>query len=126
MQNIPEHHQPVDIAPLHAILFAWGRRLWTAPVATPKFVVSDVRDEGSLAQQMQNVTVQQLAMSLRMHGIEGEDDTLLSSLEAMALAGEMTFEEFATRVKNLYPRTFENLDVTLRMKIVAMIVPQAN
>lgn len=126
MQHIPDHNQPVDIAPLHAILFAWGRRLWTAPVATPKFVVSNVRDEGSLTQQMQKITVQQLATSLRMHGIEGEDDTLLSSLESMALAGEMTFEEFATRVKNLYPKTFEHLDVTLRMKIAAMIVAQAN
>lgn len=122
MQENPELNQQPGIAPLHAILFGWGRRLWGAPeAATPKLVVSQVRDEGSLTQQMQKLTAQQLATSLRMHGLE--DDTLLSQLESMALAGELSFEEFATRVKNLYPRTFESLDVTLRMKIAAMLVP---
>lgn len=124
MQNISDHQNPTEIAPLHAILFAWGRRLWTTPTPTPRLKVSHVRDEGSLTQQMQNLTVQQLATSMRMHGVE--DDVLLSSLEHMALAGEVSFEEFATRVKNLYPKTFEHLDVTLRMKIAAMIVPEGN
>lgn len=121
MQNDYEPTPQLPVTPLHEMLFSWGRRLWSAPVPSPKLVVSHVRDEGSLTTQMQKLTAQQLATSLRMHGLE--DDTLLAQLETMALAGELSFEEFATRVKNLYPRTFEDLDVSLRMKIAAMLVP---
>lgn len=122
MQETSELHQPQDIVPLHEIIFAWGRRFWSPAPSGPRYVVSQVRDEGSLTQQMQKLTVQQLATSLRMHGLE--DDVLLGQLESMALAGELSFGEFATRVKNLYPRTFEDMDVTLRMKIAAMLVPE--
>lgn len=118
---LPQHNNPST--PLHEILFSWGRRLWSAPVSTPKLVVSSVRDEGSLRQQMQKATVQQLATAMRLNGIEGEEDVMLSSLESLALANEISFVEYAGRVQNLFAKTFAKLDVTLRMKVASLALP---
>jgi hypothetical protein len=124
MQETPLPQHPNPSTPLHAILFSWSKRLWHGPNTVPKMVVSSVRDEGSLQEQMEKITVQQLATALRMNGIDGQDDAMLSSLENLALAGEISFVEYATRIQNLFARTFAKLDVTLRMKVAAMTMPQ--
>lgn len=121
---LPQHHNPST--PLHEILFSWSKRLWQGPVVTPKQVVSSVRDEGSLQHHLEKTTVQQLATAMRMNGIEGEDDVMLSSLENLALAGEISFSEYSNRVQNLFARTFARLDVTLRMKVSAMALPPSD
>ncbi len=121
---LPEHINPST--PLHEILVSWGKRLWNGPETTPRLVVSSVCDEGSLQQQMEKLTVQQLATAMRMNGIEGEEEVMLSSLESLALADEISFMEYSTRVQNLFARTFARLDVTLRMKVVSMTLPQSD
>lgn len=119
--ELPQHPNPST--PLHEILFSWGKRLWNGLQEAPRPVVSLVQDEGSLHKQMQQAIVRQLATALRMNGLEGEDEVMLSSLETLAEANEIAFEEYATRVQNLFPRHFARLDVTLRMKVAALSLP---
>ena len=122
--SLPLHTNPST--PLHAILLSWSKRFLRGPGAVPKPLVSHVRDEGSLQSRMETITVQQLATAMRMHGVEGEEDVLLSSLENLALAGEISFAEYSTRVQNLFARTFVRLDVTLRMKVASMALTHSD
>lgn len=80
--------------------------------------------DAALAEKVQALTVQQVTTSLRMQGVAGDDDTMLTSLETMALAGEIPFSDFIGRVQNLFPRAIESLDVPLRMKISALLLPR--
>ncbi len=123
MQDTPLPQHPNPSTPLHEIVVSWGKRLWNGPQLTPKPVVSLVRDEGSLQRQMQLTTARQLATALRMNGVEGEDEVMLSSLEGLVEANEIAFDEYTTRVQNLFPRHFARLDVTLRMKVAALSLP---
>lgn len=123
MQDTPLPQHPNPSTPLHEILVSWGRRVWNGPAQTPKPVVSLVRDDGSLQQQLQHAAARQLATALRMNGLEGEDSVMLSALENQLQTKEMTFEAYAARIQNLFPRHFARLDVTLRMKVAALALP---
>jgi hypothetical protein len=102
--------------PLHEVLWSLGRSLIHGKTE-PK------EPADHLHHRMQELTVQQLTTSMRMHGIKGEEETMLSSLEAMVQAGEISFEDFIGRVQNLFPKTLDALDVSLRMKIAARVIP---
>lgn len=112
--------------PLHQLIWSFGQRLWRQPVtAHPSAKVSLVKDEGSLAEQMHTHTAHQLATALRMQGqLNEHEEIILMSLESLLISGEVTPVEFAIRAQNLFSRPFEWLDVTLRMKVAAMVLPQ--
>lgn len=114
-----------DTVPLHTMIWQFGRNLLGHAKPVPKPMVTMVKGEGSLQQQMHRLTVQQLTTAMRMHGIDGEDETMLASLEAMALAGEISFDDFIVRMQNLFPRTLDALDASLRMKIAVMTLPRS-
>jgi len=111
--------------PFHALLWSLGKSLiqGSSKVQAPVVPAQTYTGE-ALSQKVQNSTVQQLTTSMRMHGIVGDDDTMLSSLENMVLAGEISFHDFIGRIQNLFPQTLDQLDVTLRMKIASHVLPE--
>jgi len=113
---------------LHAIIWAFGKQLifGTTPSAPPILHLVPTTADAPSQGAIEAATVKQLATALRMNGIEGDDDTLLSSLEHMALAGEVSFEDFIGRVQNLFPRVLDQLDVSLRMKVAALVLPETS
>lgn len=112
-------------APLHEVLWSLGKSWLHGSSAkgetvrdahTPRLAYSDPT---ALAKARQ-LAVQHLAIALRMQGIDEEHDSMLSTLEGLALAGEIDFNDYVVRVSNLFPRSVELLDVTLRMKIASL------
>lgn len=123
MQETQLPQQTNPSTPLHEILFSWSKRWWGGPETAPGQFVTAVKDEGSLQQQMQHAAIRQLATAMRMNGVEGDDDVMLSSLENLALAGEIEFADYLGRVQNLFGKIFAKLDVALRMKVTALTLP---
>ena len=111
-------------APLHAVLWSIGKNLMGFSKTELEATKRNSQSSYDFDSKVQALTVQQLATSLRMHGIEGEDEVLLSSLESMVLAGEISFRDFIGRLQNLFPKTLDALDVTLRMKVAARLIQQ--
>lgn len=107
-------------APLHEVLWSLGKSLIQGE---KKERVKTSPESEDLQSKVQQLTVQQLTTSMRMHGIVGDDDVMLSSLESMVLAGEISFTDFIGRIQNLFPKTLDALDVSLRMKIAAQVLP---
>ncbi len=121
---LPEGRQQ---ATFHELIWSLGKSLIQGnssktQASIPASAVSEYSDV-VLAEKMQASTVQQLTTSMRMHGIAGDDDTLLTSLESMVLAGEISFHDFIGRIQNLFPKMLDALDVTLRMKIASQVLP---
>ena len=110
--------------PLHQVLLNWLP--WTTS-RKPSNLVDTGSIDGSIDMtgRMQATAASQLVMSLRMQGVEPEDETMLHSLEALMLAGEITFKDFTSRVQNLFPRAMEALDVSMRMKIASLALISA-
>lgn len=107
-------------APLHSLLWSLGKSLIQGEKKEP----AKPRPEGeALHHKVQQLTVQQLTTSMRMHGIAGDDEVMLTSLESMVQAGEISFTDFIGRIQNLFPKTLDALDVSLRMKIAAQVLP---
>lgn len=78
--------------------------------------------EALVVERVRAVAISQLAKSLRMQGAEGEAETMLTSLESLASAGEITFRDYIGRVQNLFPNALNQIDVPLRMKIASLMV----
>ena len=66
-------------------------------------------------------TVQQLVTSLRMHGIEGEEERMLTSLELLLAAGEIDGINFIGRARNLFPKAYDTLDRSIRSKLDSLL-----
>lgn len=110
---------------LHASLLSLGKSWLLGAHEAPKrdgYQTHTPYEDATLADKMQAMTVQQITTSLRMQGIDGEDDSMLTSLETLVLAGEIPFPDFIGRVQNLFPKAIDRLDVTLRMKIASQIL----
>ncbi|PZP85019.1 MAG: hypothetical protein DI582_07210 [Azospirillum brasilense] len=114
--------------PLHEILWTLGKSWLSSPQRVQEEQQRAVQplafDDAAYRANVERTTVNQLVMSMRMQGIAGEEDTMLSSLAEMATQGEIAFSDFIGRVQNLFPRTLDALDVTLRMKIASLVLPQ--
>jgi hypothetical protein len=109
-------HRP---QPLHQLLLGWLP--WPSRKPSTRVVAVSL-EPVDVAERMKAGTVQQLVTSLRMQGIAGEDDHMLSSLESLVIAGEIEFSDFIGRIQNLFPRAIEDLDVSMRMKIASLMI----
>lgn len=101
--------------PLHQLLLELSKSWLQWP--------SRVRPKGNndLNKRLIATTVQQLVTSIRMKELQGDDETMLASLENLVMAGEISFKDFMQRVENLFPHAVDALDVPLRMRINALI-----
>lgn len=106
--------------PLHQILLNWLP--WTTKRPSTRVNAASVATIG-VTSQLQAITAQQIAISLRMQGVQPEDETMLASLESLATAGEISFADFVGRMQNLFPRAMEALDISLRLKIASLLMP---
>lgn len=77
-------------------------------------------DPKALERRTREMTIKQLATILRMQAEEGDDLTMLNSLESLVLAGEIPDREFIERMRNLFPQAMDTLDISMRMKIAAL------
>jgi hypothetical protein len=65
--------------------------------------------------------VNELTATLRKQPLDGESLTMLNMLETLVIAGEITFHGFMLRVQNLFPHVFDQIDASLRDKLMAML-----
>lgn len=118
--------ESVTHAPLHEILWSLGKSWLSGTTARSETINDPYRPSQAvdltLNSKMRRLTVTQLATALRMQGIDEEHDSMLSTLEGLAMAGEIEFNDYIGRVTNLFPRTMDTLDVTLRMKIASLLI----
>ncbi len=128
--NITPHKFSRDYssAPLHQMLLNFGKGLWQRPLqnGTPDIsqdlLVIQQADSLALQARLKDMTVKQVATTLRMQNEDGEELVMLQSLESLVLAGEITFNDFIGRAQNLFPRVMESMDVSLRMKIASLML----
>src|SRR4051812_28058332 len=59
------------------------------------------------------LTVNQLATSIRLQGIDDESMTMLNMLESLVIAGEIAFADFMRRMENLFPDALDKMDPAL-------------
>lgn len=79
-------------------------------------------DNAVLHARVRELTVKQLATVLRMRHEHGEEVVMLNTLESLALAGEIGFNDYIGRTQNLFPREMEHLDISLKMKIASLML----
>jgi hypothetical protein len=113
---------------LHQLLLSFGKQWlpWLSaknkvPLSRVRYVQVDASydlGEALMLEQIRTATIGQLATSLRLQGIDDEANTMLTVLESLAHAGEISFTDYIGRVQNLFPRALETIDVSLRMKIM--------
>lgn len=110
---------------LHQTLLSLGRQWFGSSAkrsaSAPIQLFPEAADH-ALAHRVQQLTIQQLCTALRMQGVDSEDETMLHTLEGLVLAGEIPFTDFVGRLQNLFPHGLENLDVSLRMKVAALLI----
>lgn len=129
--NITPHkitrEQPSE--PLHQLLLNFGKGLWLRPlrehrpttiVQTHELSLVHDTDGSALSARLRDTTIRQVVTSLRMQHDDSEDLVMLQSLETLATAGEISFQDFIGRVQNLFPLALEQLDVPLRMKVASL------
>jgi hypothetical protein len=63
------------------------------------------------------LTVNQLATSIRLQGIDDESMTMLGMLESLVIAGEIEFNDFMRRIQNLFADVMDKIDSTLLAKL---------
>ncbi len=118
--------------PLHQLLLNFGKGLWQWPVTKPhddaaSLVSADMAlakngETAVLEARVRELIIKQLATNVRMHHDDSEELAMLNTLESLVLAGEITFSDFIGRLQNLFPKTMIGLDVSLRMKIAALMI----
>lgn len=65
--------------------------------------------------------VNELVRTLRRSPLDRDADIMLSTLESLVVAGEITFQGFMLRVQNLFPHVFDEIDPSLREQLMAMM-----
>lgn len=80
------------------------------------------QDEKALEKRVREMTIKQLATTLRMQAEENGTITMLNSLESLVLAGEIPSQDFIRRVSNLLPEAMDALDISMRMKVAALMM----
>ncbi len=63
------------------------------------------------------LTVNQLATSIRLRGIDDESMTMLGMLESLVIAGEIEFTDFMRRIQNLFSDVMDQIDPALIEKL---------
>jgi hypothetical protein len=117
--------------PLHQLLLNFGKGLLQRPQRQQFEHVGDVShevrsikeaDSLSLQARVRELTIKQVAATLRLQNPESEEIVMLQSLESLVLAGEISFGDYMGRVQNLFPKVMESLDVPLRMKVASLML----
>ncbi|MES2983897.1 MAG: hypothetical protein V4735_01770 [Pseudomonadota bacterium] len=132
VSSIP--HSPSS-EPLHQLVLAFGKSMlpWggSAKSKTPRLQVRAVAmhqrydlGESLITEQSRVLAIGQFVTSLRMQGLDDEASALLGLLESLVLEGEIAFPDFMGRIQNLFPRALDKVDVSLRMKINALMIGQ--
>jgi hypothetical protein len=127
------HQLPVpNNSPLHSILLSFGKGLLkrsappvTLPLQLESITTSELlsyTDVGLLEKRARELTVKQLATLLRMSAEESDDISMLNSLESLVLAGEISPSDFIGRMQNLFPRAMGSLDISMQMKVAALLL----
>ncbi len=65
--------------------------------------------------------VNELVLALRRSPLDREAEVMLSTLESLVIAGEITFPGFMLRVQNLFPQVFDEIEPGLRDQLLAMM-----
>lgn len=65
------------------------------------------------------LTVNQLATSIRLGGIDDESAMMLAMLESLVIAGEIEFSDFMRRIQNLFGEVMDQIDPALLAKLAA-------
>jgi hypothetical protein len=64
--------------------------------------------------------VHELVGALKQHSLAQDDQVMLSTLESLVMAGEITLYGFLLRLQNLFPEIFDQLDPKLRAHLHAL------
>lgn len=80
-----------------------------------------VIDETNFLKHERDVAASQLAISIRLQGIDDEANVMLGLLVTLVQAGEITFADYVRRVQNLFPQHCAGLDATLTQKLTALL-----
>jgi hypothetical protein len=113
------------------MLLNFGKGLWQWPLKSRPSGMAETAqalqliqhgDDAALQIKIRELTIKQMATTLRMQHEDSEDLTMLASLESLALAGEINFMDYVGRVQNLFPMAMESFDVSLRMKVASLMM----
>ncbi len=115
------------VEPLHQLLLSFGKNLWQRPLLKPQSPADDVQlvqqaDDRVLQARVKELTIKQVATTLRMQEEDSENLAMIGSLESLVMAGEITFADYIGRLQNLFPKSMAGLDVPLRMKIASFML----
>jgi hypothetical protein len=67
------------------------------------------------------LTVNQLATSIRLHGVDDESATMLGMLESLVIAGEIELSDFMRRIQNLFSDVMDEIDPALLDKLESYV-----
>lgn len=88
--------------------------------AAPTTALGDA--DGLMSDVIFKLRVNQLVSTLRAtEQINGEACTMLTVLESLVVAGEISFNDFMQRVQNLFPHVFDEIDPELRDNLLRML-----
>ncbi len=65
------------------------------------------------------LTVSQLGKEIRARGIDSESAVMLSMLESLVIAGEITLGNFMQRIEHLFPEVFASMPASLMATLQA-------
>ena len=132
MSLLPHKTPVANNAPLHSILLSFGKGLLqrntkqnASNIQLETLTASELmqyQSVGALEKRARELTVKQLATILRMNAEESDDVSMLNSLESLVLAGEITASDFIGRMQNLFPRAMGALDISMQMKVAALVL----
>ena len=126
------HRLPVsNTVPLHSLLLSFGKGLLqrnakpsSVSIPLEGLTIGELlqfHDVGALEKRARELTVKQLATILRMSAEESDDVPMLNSLESLVIAGEISPSDFIGRMQNLFPRAMSALDISMQMKVTALM-----
>ncbi len=119
-----------SVEPLHQVLLSFGKGLWQRPLLKPRsesdtaeqMLLVQNTDNAAMRAKVRELTIKQVATTLRMQHDDWEEQAIVGSLESLVLAGEISFADYIGRLQNLYPKAMAGIDVPLRMKVASLML----
>lgn len=116
-------HHPANTSSLDGVASFWSRYSVEMPTPSVTGVALHERCEfagGIMTDLIFKLTVNQLATSIRLQGIDEESMFMLNTLETLVIAGEIPFSDFMSRMQNLFAQCFDKMDPALLAKLSAI------